>query len=99
MEEIFFILTQIPLSSNTRSSIRQCSVSTLTLHANQILQNSREDVAVDKTTWYVPLATKVILFWKYIYLILFLFLSHVVVHLCSPPNVISLSRNLPNKIS
>jgi hypothetical protein len=41
MEKTYLsILMQIPLSNNTRTSIRQCSVSTVTLYAIQILQNS-----------------------------------------------------------
>jgi hypothetical protein len=42
-------------------------------------------IAFDEKTSYGPLAKNVILFWKYIYLILFLFLPHVVVHLVLLP--------------
>lgn len=60
---------------------------------------ARDYVAFDEKTLCVPLATKVILFWKYIYLILFLFLPHAVVQLARTPNIIWLIRNLPNKIT
>lgn len=60
---------------------------------------ARDEIDFDETTSYGPLAMNAILFWKYIYLILFLFLPHVVVHLACFPNIISLIRNLPNKIS
>jgi hypothetical protein len=96
---MFLILTQMPVFNNTPNSARQYAVSTDTLHAIQILQKAPDDVAFDETTWYVSLAKNVILFLKYIYIILFFFLPNAVVHLARTPNVISLIRHLPNKIS
>ena len=92
-----FHFNQMPIPNNTRSSVRQCSVSTVILHAVQILQKSRNGVAFDKTTSYVPSATNATLPLKYIYLMLFSFPPHVMVHLACTPNVISFIRNLPNK--
>jgi hypothetical protein len=45
----------MPVSNNTSTSVKQFSISIDILHANQIFQKSRDDVALDETTWYVPL--------------------------------------------
>jgi hypothetical protein len=54
-KDLVFILTQMPVFNNIPTSVKQFSISTDILHANQILQKSHDDVALDETTWYVPL--------------------------------------------